>query len=357
MEAVVATSLEAAAAEREQAVLWGLKCGQLPSAQQLAKRTTAAAADAQAMEAMEASSIAAPATPVQPSPTVEYLLLTDFDNTLVDFDAGERVMEQLAPELLPMLVGLDPKSSAVPITNTLLAELQRRGVSRDQLLQTLQSLGAEVPPAIVELLSAAKAHTSANVRVLSGANSVFISHILAGAKVSGCVDEVTTNPASFERVEGGGGDNSLSIASTPLALSAEPQSSLVEPDSSVDALGSVSSSRRAAGSSGGQRLVVRPHCSSSAPHRCPRCPESLCKGQEVQAMRRLGKYRSIILCGDGVDDICAALSLGPDDHVMARRGFPLADHLKQISIEAKITLWEAHEELSAMVQSTMAVRI
>jgi hypothetical protein len=32
------------------------------------------------------------------------LLLLDFDKTLTDFDAGERVMEELAPELLPMLV-------------------------------------------------------------------------------------------------------------------------------------------------------------------------------------------------------------------------------------------------------------
>ena len=70
--------------------------------------------------------------------------------------AGERLVEELAPELLAALVGMPsglPAYNFVPVTNTLLAELQRRGVSRDQLLSTLQSIGAaEVPAAAVGLL-------------------------------------------------------------------------------------------------------------------------------------------------------------------------------------------------------------
>ncbi len=60
-------------------------------------------------------------------------------------------MEELAPELLPALVGYGgdalPAANFVPLTNSLLAELQRRGVSRDQLLSTLQKIGSEEMPA------------------------------------------------------------------------------------------------------------------------------------------------------------------------------------------------------------------
>lgn len=63
---------------------------------------------------------------------------------LADWDVTERLVEALAPELLPMLLGTDPSSDGLPLTNTLLAELQRRGVSRDTLLQCLQDLGQEV---------------------------------------------------------------------------------------------------------------------------------------------------------------------------------------------------------------------
>lgn len=54
-----------------------------------------------------------------------------------------------------MLVGLETPSNAIPITNSLLSEVQRRGVSRDALLTTLQRLGSELPLATVELLRVA----------------------------------------------------------------------------------------------------------------------------------------------------------------------------------------------------------
>lgn len=41
-----------------------------------------------------------------------------------------------------------------------------------------------------------------DVRILSDCNSVFIGHMLAGARVSSVVSEVVTNFASFERVAG-----------------------------------------------------------------------------------------------------------------------------------------------------------
>ena len=41
-----------------------------------------------------------------------------------------------------------------------------------------------------------------DVRLLSDCNSVFIGHMLTGARVSSSVSEVVTNFASFQRVAG-----------------------------------------------------------------------------------------------------------------------------------------------------------
>lgn len=86
-------------------------------------------------------------SPQHPAPSV---LLTH--TCTLPAPPGERVFEELAPELLPMLVSLESPSNFIPVTNNLLAELQRRGVSRDKLLTTLQRAGQDMPPATVKML-------------------------------------------------------------------------------------------------------------------------------------------------------------------------------------------------------------
>ncbi|KIZ01626.1 hypothetical protein MNEG_6337 [Monoraphidium neglectum] len=129
----------------------------------------------------------------------EVLLVCDFDKTISDFDAGERLVGELAPELAPQLATLQMPANFVPLTNDVLAEMQRRGVSRDAMLAALQRMGAELPPASVRMLRGARAR-GVDVKVLSDCNSVFIGHVLAGARLHGCVQDVITNGASFERV-------------------------------------------------------------------------------------------------------------------------------------------------------------
>ena len=65
---------------------------------------------------------------------------------------GERLVGELAPELLPMLATLEMPANFVPMTNTILAEMQRRGIGRDQILAELQKMGRELPTATLELL-------------------------------------------------------------------------------------------------------------------------------------------------------------------------------------------------------------
>ncbi|KAG2489703.1 hypothetical protein HYH03_011810 [Edaphochlamys debaryana] len=292
-------------------------------------------------------------TPRAASPSKRFLLLSDFDRTLTDIDVGEAVAEQLAPELLPMLVGLDPKSSFIPITNTILSEMQRRGVSRDALLTTLQQLGAEMPLASTELLRMMHG-AGIDVKILSDANSVFISHMLAGAKVQGYVTSLLTNPGIFERVS----------------------------DDAAPAAGGASALQRLAG----HRLVVKPlfnpadptvvlpsaaaaatGCAQAGPasacgHGCGRCPGNLCKGLEVQRIKHANTYAHVVYCGDGHNDICAALSLGPTDALLARAGHPLAAYIAEAQarpempqVAAQVYVWSTHEELLAAVRQIVDV--
>ena len=97
--------------------------------------------------------------------------------------AGERLCDELAPELTSLLSTVQMPANFVPVTNTVLREMHRRGVSRDRLVGCLREMGREVPPPVVRMLQWA-ARRGLPVTVLSDCNSVFISHILTGGEPS-----------------------------------------------------------------------------------------------------------------------------------------------------------------------------
>jgi hypothetical protein len=204
-------------------------------------------------------------------------------------------VSELAPELLPWLAGLQQPTNFVPITNEVLQEMARRGVSRDKLLTQLQLLGSEMPPASVRMLRWA-AQQGLPVRVLSDCNQVFINHILSGAKLGSIFKdaqskfEVITNAAAFERIA------AAQAADAGIGLGV---------------FGRRKASTAAATPS--YRLVIQPrHPESSAPHSCPMCPANLCKGAELRRLRFgasssshgtqqlcSGSYGRIVYAGDG----------------------------------------------------------
>lgn len=109
------------------------------------------------------------------------MLLCDFDNTILDFDVPERITEQLAPELLPMLVTTDnPKEAStankVQIMNSVLEEMRQRGVLLPQLCEALKRLGQQIPQRMQDVLRHARKH--AVLRMMSNSNDFFISNVL-----------------------------------------------------------------------------------------------------------------------------------------------------------------------------------
>lgn len=268
------------------------------------------------------------------------LLLTDFDKTLTDCDAGERLVGALSPELVPILATLEMPACFVPTTNSVLAEMQRRGIGRDAILEELRIMGREIPTSSLAMLQWAVEH-DIDVRILSDCNSEFITHMLSGAGAPPLTD-IITNSSQFIRVLfSQGGDD-------PAAM--------LQPVGAQE--------------SASHRLHISPLTPPDSPHNCPLCPSNLCKGQQLRRVREEGKYGRVVFAGDGANDLCPALTLAKGDLLCARQGTALQKLIQQRAdsasaaaaangggenndvqqVVAEVQVWNDHRELFNIIQ-------
>ena len=94
----------------------------------------------------------------------------------IDYTAGEAVVAELAPELVPMLSALEMPANFVPVTNAVLSEMQRRGVARDQLLTALRRMGEDMPCATVAMLQVSPAQNPTSF--------IRVAHLIFGLLVA-----------------------------------------------------------------------------------------------------------------------------------------------------------------------------
>lgn len=132
---------------------------------------------------------------------------------------------------------------------------------------------------------------SIDMRILSDCNSVFISHMLTGARVNTRVKEVITNTSSFVRCKAPGAspqspspspeapDGAQSDAESSNgagSAAAQVQSALCEQQQDGDAAAVSSGTGGQAAAS--HQMVIRPrHDWKVSSHGCPLCPANLCK--------------------------------------------------------------------------------
>jgi hypothetical protein len=234
----------------------------------------------------------------------------------------------------------------IPITNDIMKEMMRRGISRDQLLSTLQTMGQEFPSASRDMLQWAQ-QQQLDVKVLSDCNSVFITYMLAGARCADLVEEVITNPAGFEACSLPAEDDlALGLGCSSSRCSGSSSSSSSDEGVSVNPLSSTS--RRF-------HLSIKPrHAKSFA---CGLCPANLCKGHEVARIMGQHLYDRVVYAGDGANDVCPALQLRANDVLLVRVGHGLAAYLAAAAadtsmrqVQASVYYWDSHEQLASLVQ-------
>jgi hypothetical protein len=224
------------------------------------------------------------------------------------------------------------------------------------------------------------ARQNVDVRILSDANSVFISHVITAAKLTSCVRDIVTNAAKFQRIEATtevsivmGGDGSSSLAEDPASAGKSGLGRWLfgkRPPTPPGGRQSELATNKNAGSGGvatlppsnqlpQYRLVIAPRHDHQnlGPHGCPLCPVNMCTGRELDAMRAAAPRRKVVYAGDGANDLCPALCLGPDDVVLARSGHPLEQLIAHRAkggggrrVVAQVRIWHTHDELARLVQ-------
>ncbi|XP_064177938.1 probable phosphatase phospho1 [Anguilla rostrata] len=202
-----------------------------------------------------------------------FLIFFDFDETIVDENSDDAVVQAAPGRKLPGWL----KDSYRPghyneHMQRVLAYMAEQGVPEDTIRSAIEKIPAS--PGILALFQYMRAHPKDFEAVLvSDANTYFIEAWLRRAGARQLFHKIFTNPASFD---------------------------------------------------GGGRLVLRPHHS----HGCARCPENLCKQAVVRdylaqrAQERGCPFQRVFYVGDGANDFCPLLALGPMDTAFPRRNYP-----------------------------------
>lgn len=127
------------------------------------------------------------------------------------------------------------------------------------------------------------------MRILSDCNSVFISHMLTGAKVNTRVKEVITNLSSFVRSQPATPNDSDNAGARVESPPSDAESSSETPDklvsaasrdeSGVDGRWELTKGRLTGGKgAASHRMMIQPrHDWTVSSHGCPICPANLCK--------------------------------------------------------------------------------
>ncbi|KAL3053408.1 hypothetical protein OYC64_005861 [Pagothenia borchgrevinki] len=204
-----------------------------------------------------------------------FLIFFDFDETIVDETSDDMVVQAAPGQHLPdWLKDTYQPGRYNEYMQRVLAYLAEQGVTESDIRSIMEKIPAS--PGMLTLLQFLRTRPPQDFEVvlLSDANSFFIESWLRRAGARQIFHRVFSNPATFNK-DG--------------------------------------------------RLVMRPFHS----HDCARCPNNMCKQVVVRdyvarrTQERGRPYQRIFYVGDGANDFCPALALGPRDVAFPRRDFPM----------------------------------
>ncbi|KAI3364809.1 hypothetical protein L3Q82_001004 [Scortum barcoo] len=232
-----------------------------------------------------------------------FLVLFDFDETIINESSDDAVVRALPGQHLPdWLKNSYREGHYNEHMQKVLAYMAEQGVSEASIRSAVEKIPPT--PGLLNLFQYLQSHKEDfELAVVSDANMYFIETWLERAGVRHLFCKILTNPASF------------------------------------DATG---------------RLLLLPFHS----HSCPCCPDNMCKQvilREYLAGRQKERggapFQRVFYIGDGANDICPSLALGPRDTAFPRRGFPMHRLLKEMQeskaakFKANITPWGSGEDI------------
>lgn len=207
------------------------------------------------------------------SMAARFLFLFDFDETLINENSDNSVVRAAPFQKLPEALSKNHQPRFfLEHSQQIMKFLNESGVAEDAIRAAIQQIPAS--PGGAALLNFLLARDDFECVIVSDANSYFIETWLRHAGAHKLFTKVFTNPAEFST-------NGL--------------------------------------------LVLQPFHS----HSCPKCPENMCKQVILReyvskrAKEQGEPFRKVFYIGDGENDICPTLALGPNDTVFPRRGFPM----------------------------------
>ncbi|RVE69816.1 hypothetical protein OJAV_G00081640 [Oryzias javanicus] len=208
-------------------------------------------------------------------PDKRFLIFFDFDETIVDETSDDMVVQAAPGQYLPSWL----KDTYQPgryneYMQRVLAYLAEQGVTECDIRGVMEKIPATPGmPTLFQFLRN-RPPQDFEVVLVSDANTFFIESWLRRAGARQLFHRIFTNPATFNK-DG--------------------------------------------------RLVMRPFHS----HDCQRCPDNMCKQVVVRdyvarrTQERGRPFQRVFYVGDGANDFCPALSLGPRDVAFPRRDFPM----------------------------------
>lgn len=228
-----------------------------------------------------------------------FLVLFDFDETIINESSDDAVVRALPGQCLPdWLRNSYREGHYNEFMQKVLAYMAEEGVSKG----SIQSAVEKIPPSpgllnLFEFLQSNLKHFE--LAVVSDANMFFIETWLARAGVRHLFWKIFTNPASFDDTG---------------------------------------------------RLLLLPFHS----HLCSRCPDNMCKQailREYLSVRQKERggvpFQRVFYIGDGANDVCPSLALGAWDTAFPRRGFPMHALLQSEAgkFKANVVPWVRGEDI------------
>lgn len=220
------------------------------------------------------------------------LFAFDFDKTMINVDLDDWFTDAVPDK---------PFESSgftcwTDYMQSIFTTIHSRGYGRDQILAGMDSI--KISPSLVAVCRAISKADNADAVIISDANTYCIRRVLEANGLTGIFKDIISNPTSFDSQE----------------------------------LFKINYFHR--------------------DHGCPRCPANLCKTKAL-APYKLG-YDKIVYVGDGYNDVCPSLALTSNDVVVARKGFPLAEHVNDSGL-LKATLYavDFNEVLVETVQDIL----